>query len=179
MSYLLNTQPLNQMKNNINCVIYKLQSRYDQYWCDRVATTRKCFRLVPCVEISSFRIYLCARMSGDYRRANFPIIGRDSWEMIDKFISLRMLNVDEYGYRHFYHNAEQYCYLYAILFISKGIWRTKYEKSIQLCLLIVFDKLRYPLPYKRGKFLSLKLIFIESVLYLLPKMYQRIIIHAH
>lgn len=116
------------------------------------------------------------RLSG---RANFPIIGRDSWEMIDKFISLRMLNVDEYGYRHFYHNAEQYCYLYAILFISKGIWRTKYEKSIQLCLLIVFDKLRYPLPYKRGKFLSLKLIFIESVLYLLPKMYQRIIIHAH
>lgn len=126
------------MKNYINCVIYKLQSRYDQYWRDRAATIRKCFRLVLCDEISSFRMFLCGRMSGDYRvRANFPFIGRDSWEMLDKFISLRMLNAEEYGYRQSYLYAEQYGYLYAILFISKGFWSTKHEKSIQLCMIIV------------------------------------------
>lgn len=42
--------------------------------------------------------FLCVRMSGDYRdRADFPIIGRDPWEMFDKFISIGMLNAEEYG----------------------------------------------------------------------------------
>lgn len=42
--------------------------------------------------------FLCVRMSGDYRvRADLPIIGRDPWEMFDKFISIGMLKAEEYG----------------------------------------------------------------------------------
>lgn len=78
---------LAQMKNNKKLMIYT------SYKTD--ATNISVTGLQQFGSVSGF---LCVRMSGDYRvRADFPIIGRDPWEMFDKFISIGMLKAEEYG----------------------------------------------------------------------------------